>query len=1463
MKRLYSVALATMAVGAVVASSSVMGDLPIWQSNVIASPESTKHAVKAPTDNWEGPIIYGTVYYTVNDNPLEYGIYGIDGKTGAIAPVSLDHNVYANGGGVYEDGIYKFVGTNDNANLPIYYEFDPTDWHLIKSEVLPDWSNGGLDECYDPTTGNVYGAFFDEKGYSAYFGIIDHNSHKVTRIKQLQNIVYFAIFATPEGKVYTVASDGYLYEINKYNGDLTKIGHTGIQPKYNQTAVCDLKTGVAYWVGCDQSGTTGLYTIDLTTGKAKVVKTFKNRDGVVGAFIVQTPWSDHAPNAVDNLKANFQDASTSGTVTFTLPSKNVDNESISGSVNWQLHIDNKFIAKGEGAAGENVTVPVSLDKEGYMRFVVSTSNEQGTGKLADLRYFVGYDAPAAVKNLSLNFTGGNTVNIAWDAPTTSTHGGYLDPNDLSYRILRQPGGTVVSSSYKKNTFTQKLSTAKYAVYHYDVASQSHSLLSDYCSTGYVAVGPAQTIPWKASFSSQAEADLYVGLPGANNKSAWSFNEDDERFELAPKGDDAGSLLATPYLALDNAYAYKIDICAELTGIDKSTLAVKAGLTPDAAAFNVSASNLLEVEGESNKNYETYIYCPQSGNWHIGLDGSMLDEDAQLAVTEIFVSQGPKAASPAMVGNFQLVSGKNGANTVDVKFTAPNKTIAGASLSSLKKITILRDGKAIGAIDNPTPGASLTFTDSDAPLQYVDYKVVAENTVGEGIPTSGRIYVGIDTPTPPTNVVLRDMGECMRLSWSAPTQGVNGAYLDPENLTYIVLRSDNNVVARELKATTFDDTTDFSGEQRFVQYAVYAVSAVGNSNYTMSNAMIVGTPYEIPFHERFPGGSLDHRFWEGRGSSNSSFFLSNAQGADGLSGCATFKPSLANSESSLVSGKIDIQSEMTPVLYYSYKATCGADTRLEVFAEYGDNTQKVLDTVDFAELTGADGWRTSGVDLLPEQSHSYFRVGLRVKAGSDRVGSSIDELRIETGNKCDLAADLTIGHFVKCGQSLKALVRVDNLGFRTMNAGDYTVNLYKGGKIVASEKGRALYAWKSCDYEMELTADMFDGDKVAVFAEVVCADDDNSDNNRSKASYVTVKHSLLPMPEGFEGDMDANGNVELRWNDADLSKLTQTVVTDDCEAYEPFAINEVGEWTMHDGDGQNTYGISDGNGSYHAYKNALDPKAFIVFNEPKSGVAVADEFGRQGKWATHSGEQMFVSFQASGMENDDWLISPELSGKAQTVTFYVRSYGEATHGAETYELYYSTTDTHHESFIKLRSNLSAPDEWTLVELQLPEGATHFAIRCNSIGHFAFMVDDITYSPADFEGVQFLGFNLYRDRVKLNDAPLSATKFAEIVAGKSAAYHLSAVYDAGESRPVGPVAFGEAGIASVEKSHANVRSVAGGVVIEGADGMSCRVHTVDGVMVAYVAALGHNQFVAVESGLYLVTVGNTTHKVIVRN
>ena len=86
------------------------------------------------------------------------------------------------------------------------------------------------------------------------------------------------------------------------------------------------------------------------------------------------------------------------------------------------------------------------------------------------------------------------------------------------------------------------------------------------------------------------------------------------------------------------------------------------------------------------------------------------------------------------------------------------------------------------------------------------------------------------------------------------------------------------------------------------------------------------------------------------------------------------------------------------------------------------------------------------------------------------------------------------------------------------------------------------------------------------------------------------------------------------------------------------------------------------------------------------------------------------FRADDGAVDDWAISPKLSGKAQTISFYAKSYSNLYR--ENVEVLYSTTGTDTDDFKSVDVFQSIPQEWTEYRFDVPEGAKYFAPKRRS-------------------------------------------------------------------------------------------------------------------------------------------------------
>ena len=441
---------------------------------------------------------------------------------------------------------------------------------------------------------------------------------------------------------------------------------------------------------------------------------------------------------------------------------------------------------------------------------------------------------------------------------------------------------------------------------------------------------------------------------------------------------------------------------------------------------------------------------------------------------------------------------------------------------------------------------------------------------------------------------------------------------------------------------------------------------------------------------------------------------------------------------------------------------------------------------------------------------------------NRYGTALYEVNIETGAstllsrfpyKETVVGMYVVGDIVKknydvniklsspsqlnANELASAVATVKNLG--TSVAKGYTVKLYANDVVRATvENGMELQPGESVDLDLDFVANVSDGTRLSLYATVEMANDENETNNISTTTNVIVVQSTLPTVSLM--GMEENGFVTLAW---DAPSLDNRKVTEDFERYAPFIISNIGDWTtVKRDDAQATATMRDFMGSYE-YPNAGRAFAYQVFNPSEAGIYKDNYEADTCTYYCQSGKQMLIAMagavpadNTSGYEwakADNWLISPELSGKAQTIAFYakcwtsqVKQYVSSgyTHYDEQFHVLYSTTDTNPENFTRLNADtIVAKQRFKEGDFlfELPEGAKYFAIQHVTDGEtgFCFFLDDISYQPVI---AHIKGYNVYCNGVKLTEEPLSAntTDYTIATQGEEVnSFSVSVVYEEGES------------------------------------------------------------------------------------
>lgn len=533
-------------------------------------------------------------------------------------------------------------------------------------------------------------------------------------------------------------------------------------------------------------------------------------------------------------------------------------------------------------------------------------------------------------------------------------------------------------------------------------------------------------------------------------------------------------------------------------------------------------------------------------------------------------------------------------------------------------------------------------------------------------------------------------------------------------------------------------------------------------------LAIGAPV-TNFADTFAGGELTYDWGIQRlgDSTGASWTLlgdeSGVPSQDGDNGMIAMKASYIDDASRLYSVKISLAGVENPALtFYTYNIVGESGDPDEnlvsvcVSAPNANNFVTVMPEATVNDLCGgAEGWAKVTVNLAAYAGQDIqFGIDVVCKGYAYTI---FDNFKISSLVDNDLVATgITAPATVKAGADYTVDVTVSNDGAK--DAGAYTVELYADNEKVAEKAAEGLESSKTATVSFERTMSALATEPVTYKAIVVYAADEVLNNNETTEVAVAPIVSNLPKVTDLAASI-ADGGNKLTWSEPDLTAAAPEAITEDFETATGFA-KEFGDWTFVDVDGSAVGGFqgTDVPGITPGQTTA----SFFIWDQ-------TDGLGNQ-TFTAHSGMKYLAAlFRYDDGETDDWAISPELYGGAQTISFFARSYSDAY--PEKIEVYYSTGSLNPDDFVLIPGTTVAkvPKDWTQYNVDVPEGAKHFAIRSCAQGSFMLMVDDVTFIPASGAAadLSIVGYDIYRNGEKVNAEPVAECEYTD-AAGKAWTY-----------------------------------------------------------------------------------------------
>lgn len=886
------------------------------------------------------------------------------------------------------------------------------------------------------------------------------------------------------------------------------------------------------------------------------------------------------------------------------------------------------------------------------------------------------------------------------------------------------------------------------------------------------------VPYYEYFAKESDFAKYTVIDANNDKCTWAYWSGNIRYTDS-EDNNADDWLITPSIALKGGVTYLVSFQAG-NFFYPEKIEAKWGSGNTVAAMT---NNLVATTTISNNRYrllQNTITPATDGNYNIGLHAVGDKGGLYMFVNYIAVEQEPATTAPDSVTSLKATADPTGRTNVTLSFSAPAKDVAGSSLSAVDSIQIYNGSTLLTAIKDATPGKAIQYTDTKAAQGSNTYAIIAYNNAGPGRTAKATVSAGVDTPTQP-NVKATDNIDSVKLSWNEST-GANKKVVIPSEIDYEIHAMDGNLLGDSI--TTVRGKTEYTinestnvGTQEYKGWAVRAKNAAGNSRYTAAY-VIMGATYSIPFSNSFSGGSLEDQFIGLISNNNVSWEISADSSADNDGGAVEFAPTKSG-QSTFHTGKISLKGAKAPKLIFSYYGAEGENAVLAAEIQHQSGAIDTLWTHDFSTGTAASGaWKTQTIDL-PQSlaSENYIIVRFRGNSGGSIEDKPlyVDNIHVADPTENDIAVSLDGPSNAVKGRFVALTAKIQNRG--TSAVKDVAIKVTANGQVIADTTlTKPIEMLREAQLPIRIkTTSLMEGQSLTIIANATSADDPDLTNNADTA-VVALTQNDVNAPTDLKAETALGQPVSLSWTAPQPSGMT---ITDSFEDYAGWATSGVGKWTFVNKD-NSQFGYVTGQ---KAEPNIDAYAAWEVWKP--SDVFTSDEGVNP-----HTGSQCLASIwkcihntttdRYRFVDADDWIISPELSGKAQTITFWVNNAVSGDDGIETFRVLASSTDTATTSFTQIGNQYTQSNaKWTEISVTLPEGSKYFAIQrtTSRSDQFLILLDDVTYEAA----LKPVSYNIYCDGKLVGNTTETKYSYNQPTDGNHT-YSVTAVYEDGsESLP----------------------------------------------------------------------------------
>jgi len=605
-----------------------------------------------------------TLYGLSRDYSTGYGLLSIDTTDPTTASLVKNSGVSANSG-AFKDSTLYFVGFDEDFNTLLYKS--DIEGNVTKVKNLGEDAPLPMEMTYDINGETMYGVTNSDytDGMSALWTI---NVETGTFTKVIDNVGIFVrgLAADANGTLMAMSGDGKLYTIDGSTHKASLVGDTKLKLSTFQSMAFDHNSGILYFANHSTDYVTYLYTIDPSTANATLVgKIGSGSSGIwtVGLGVPYKPSANTAPARVDSLTVT---PGAKGALTATLnwinPTTMTNGEPLTSITKAEILVDGEVKATltSNLTPGAAASQQLTLAQAGMYRFTVRVYNEVGPSADRWVDAWIGPDVPGPVQNAKADLYNTTTNRLSWSAPVIGAHGGYINPSECTYDVIRLNDGKKIAQATSNESLNDAQLADTLTRYTYAIVAINASGAGDTTETNYLVNGPARVPSFTSDFDDYNESQLWtvVNLNEDETTYLWHYDVVTQRNYYMYQASEtmyANDWLISPPIEFTEGKTYRITVsaCNDFAPYPENfriytTSGYNAnGAVPMGEEFTCDDANVLhdysyeftvedDGQGTTSDSFISFVSvtCTSRYDMHIFMVGSVKVELVPSGVTEI-------------------------------------------------------------------------------------------------------------------------------------------------------------------------------------------------------------------------------------------------------------------------------------------------------------------------------------------------------------------------------------------------------------------------------------------------------------------------------------------------------------------------------------------------------------------------------------------------------------------------------------------------------------------------------------------------------------------------------------------------------------------------------------------------------------------------------------------------------------